>query len=179
MTSRLLLALALLMNLAIPAQATDAPRDELITFRVKDQFDALHTDARYRRIPLLALWGDRTGSAFMNDWNSILCDSLVGELCGYRLRTVQVAHVKGAPFFVKGKVKGVIRDRGKAPVLMDWGGEFRKAYACREDHCNLLLFDRESQLVATWTVTGVDAALLAEILAAVRGVVAQRRTPSR
>jgi len=178
-TARLLLALALLVNLTVPAPAANAPHDELITFRIKDQFDALHTDARYRWMPLLALWGDRAGSTYLNDWNTVVCDSLAGELRGYRLRKVQVAHVKGAPFFVKGKVKGVIRDRGKAPVLMDWAGEFSRAYACRGDHCNVLLFDRESRLVATWTATGVDAALLAEILAVARRVVAQRRTPSR
>lgn len=179
MTARLLFVLAIGSVLAAAAPAADAPRGDLLVFRIKDQFDALHTDARYRRLPLLALWGDRTGSDFVNDWNTVLCDSLARELRGYRLRTVQVAHVKGTPFFVKGKVKRVFRDRDDAPVLMDWGGEFREAYACREDHCNVLLFDRESRLAAAWTVTVLDAALLAEILAVARGVVAQRRTSSR
>jgi hypothetical protein len=143
----------------------------LIPFRIKDQHDRLHTDARYRHAPLLVVWGDRKGSEYMAAWTTALADSLARPLARYRIRLLEVAHGKGAPFFVKGKIKGSFRDDGRGPVLMDWDGAFARAYACREDSCNVLLFDGESGFARGWVVAGRDGAELAAILDAARAAI--------
>ncbi|MCP4574271.1 MAG: hypothetical protein GY838_18065 [bacterium] len=165
--------------IATAAIAVEDQRPELIRFRIKDQNDVLYTDARYRNAPLLVFWGDREGIENLGDWSPVLCDSLASELRGYRLRAVDVAHTKGAPFFVKGMIKKRLRAEGNAPVLLDWDGAFAKAYDCRKDQANILLFDRTARLVRIWAVAESDPATKAEILVVVKETVAQRDPPDR
>ena len=153
------------------ADADDANRTEqLISFRIEDQFDRLHTDRRYRGSAVLVSWADRKGSDYLDDWNGALGDSLAAEVRVYRVRLLNVAHVKGAPFFVKGKIKSALRRDHAQPVLMDWGGKFAEAYACTPDHCNLLIFDRSGQLVANYAVTTADSSVITDVVATVRAL---------
>jgi len=144
--------------------------DQLISFRIKDQFDYLHTDGRYRNSVLLITWADRKGSEYLGDWNRALADSLGEEVRTYRLRMLSVAHVKGVPFFIKGKIKNSFKQDTDKPVLLDWGGEFAEAYTCQPDHCNLLIFDRSGLFVASYAVTAVDSSFRAEVVAEVRAL---------
>jgi len=155
------IAIVMLMTTAAGAA------DTLIPFRIQDQFDHLHTHMRYGGRPLLVVWVDRAGNDFREAWTDALGDSLSTELARYRLRELEVAHVKGVPFFVKGKVKGAFGDE---PVLMDWEGEFAAAYRPVADHVNLLLFDAEGDLTRQWAVTAPDSAILGEVLAAARSL---------
>jgi hypothetical protein len=142
----------------------------LITFRLKDQFDRLHTYGRYRRAALLVIWGDRQGSEHLPAWHRVLTDSLADRLAGYHLRLLPVAHTQGAPFFIKGKIKQNFRDRMTAPVLLDWDGEFRSAYNPVQDRCNLFLFDETGDWVRMWTVSAPDSGSLPDILQDARDV---------
>ncbi|HPF69931.1 MAG TPA: hypothetical protein PLQ13_04595 [Candidatus Krumholzibacteria bacterium] len=159
-----------LLALVLAAAGAAAADPSLIAFRLKDQHDRLHTDARYRGAPLLVLWGDRKGADVMRAWAPALADSFAAEIAGYRLRLVQVAHGKGAPFFVKGKIKGSFRDPDTGPVLMDWDGVFAAAYAPEEDRVNAWLFDRDATLVATWRGAPGDSLPPADLLAAARNL---------
>ena len=160
------LGLTMLLATAVAAAATD-----LIPFRLKDQHDRLQTDARYRGAPLLVLWADRRGADVMDAWAPLLADSLAGPVAGYRLRLLEVAHGKGAPFFVKGKIKGKYRDEQRGPVLMDWSGEFAAAYGPSADRCNVWLFDDAGRLVAGWTGADRDSLPPSDLLPAVRHLV--------
>ena len=161
--------LGLTMLLATAVGAAAAATD-LIPFRIKDQRDRLQTDARYRGAPLLVLWADRKGADVMDAWAPLLADSLAGPIAGYRLRLLEVAHGKGAPFFVKGKIKGKFAAAGRGPVLMDWGGEFAAAYGPVEDRCNVWLFDDEGRLVGAWNGAVGDSLLPAGLVSTVRGL---------
>ncbi len=160
-----ILGLTILLAVALAAAADSTG---LITFRLKDQHDRLHTDARYRQAPLLVLWSDRRGADFMDAWAPLLADSLAAPLTGYRLNLVEVAHGKGAPFFVKGKIKGKFATPGRGPVLMDWDAEFARAYGCAADSCTILLFAPDGGPPARWTVGPVTGTTLGAILAASR-----------
>ena len=166
----LTLAVILVAILLLPsyAGAEDSVATELISFKIKDQFDNLHTDGRYRSSVVLLTWSDRKGSDYSGAWTSALRDSLASDLRSYRLRHIPVAHLKGVPFFIKGKIKGYFSKEPEDWVLMDWGGEFNKAYACSEDNCNVLVFDRNSQLVARWAVSEDDPETLAAMVATLR-----------
>ena len=67
---------------AFAADAAPAAADTLVAFRIKDQFDRLHTDARFRGMPLLVAWGDRAGNDFRKLWSPVLTDSLAEDVAG-------------------------------------------------------------------------------------------------
>lgn len=155
---------------------THAGEDSLISFKIKDQFDRLHTEARYRGAVIVVTWGDRKGSAFMASWGPALKDTLATEIASYRLHHLEVAHVKGVPFFLKGKVKGHFTRDPTAPVLLDWDGDFDQAYDCTADLCNVLVFARDGSMTGRWAVAQLDTSILAEILATIDTQLAGART---
>ncbi|MFH1843030.1 MAG: hypothetical protein ABIF77_07455 [bacterium] len=170
-----LILCALLVAIAIGHATAGSSADALIPFKLKDQFERLHTDARYRRSVLVVTWGDRDAKDYLVPWRTALEDSLAPEIQSYRLRTLGVAHTKGVPFFIKGKLKGVFREQYGWPILLDWDGDFARAFACTEKTCNLLVFDEKGAFVQCWSVTDENPDLLTEIVRVVRGLVAAPR----
>ncbi|MFN2370825.1 MAG: hypothetical protein ABR506_06670 [Candidatus Krumholzibacteriia bacterium] len=162
------LGLTLLVAAAVGAAVAAAAAGDLVPFRLQDQRGRLHTDARYRHAALVVLWGDRRGAPAMDAWTPRLAEALAGPVAGYRLRILEVAHGQGAPFFIKGKIRGKFADPGRGPVLMDWDGLFARTYACVADSCTVLLFDPAGGLLRRWTVAAPDSARLAEVTAAAR-----------
>jgi hypothetical protein len=162
---------------AFAADAAPAAADTLVAFRIKDQFDRLHTDARFRGMPLLVAWGDRAGNDFRKLWSPVLTDSLAEDVAGYRLKVVAAAHAKGVPFFVKGKIKGSFPKDRDQWVLVDWDGVLDAAYAPVPERCNLLLFGRDGRLLRRWDVAEPSPDDVAEVLAAVRAVIDGRAAP--
>ena len=104
----------------------------------------------------------------MEGWSRLLTESLRIELCGNQLRRLDVAHTKGAPFFVKGKIRNRFRENWPAPVLMDWKGKFRQAYNCPDDSCTILLFDAQGGLTRRWAVAAPDSFSAEKIMEATR-----------
>jgi len=174
------LFLCTLFSVFVQDQAVAGPTaDSLIPFKLKDQFETLHTDARYRRAVLVVTWGDRDAKDYLVPWRTVLEDSLTTEIQSYRLRTLGVAHTKGVPFFIRGKLKGVFREQYRWPILLDWDGDFAKAFACTEKSCNLLVFDVEGSFVRCWSVTEENPELLTEIVQVVRELIAAPPAGSR
>ncbi len=115
---------------------------QLIDFRIKDQFDKLHTSGSLQGVVAIVVSGDRKGSGYMGDWVPVLTDTLAAEVNSRRVKIVSHAHLKGVPFFLKKSIRGKFSEDEKNWVLMDWKGEFRQAYDLAEDHCSILVFDR-------------------------------------
>jgi len=163
----LLLASCVLVSLgqAPPGRAQET---ELIEFKIKDQFDRLYTDRRFRGSPLVLVWGDRYGSEFSGLWGNALRDSLATEVRSYRLQIVEVAHLKGVPFFIKGKIKGSFPSDRDDWLLTDWGGAINAAYHCAPDSCNLLIFDAKGKLAQHQTVGAITEPELAATLTSLR-----------
>jgi hypothetical protein len=156
--------LTLIFLFAAPAIGSQA----LIDFEIKDQHGAEHTAARFEGRPLLALWGDRLGNEFMQQWSLLLADSLQVAVDVGRLGRIDVAHAKGAPFFVKGKIKKRFQQQWPRPVLIDWKGKFLQAYECSSDSCTVLLFDTEGRLARRWTTAEPDSSTVLKIMEATR-----------
>lgn|GEM_PF-931506 len=170
----LLLGNLLLILVSAPGIAGDCtPQEELISFKLKDQFDRLHTDGRFRNAVLVVTWGDRRGSEYLENWDPALSDSLAAEIAGYRVRRLRVAHTKGAPFFVKGMIKDKMAKDPDRWTLLDWDGVFDQAYCCVEERANILVFDGGGRLINRWSASEADPVLLEEILAEVRILVAR------
>ena len=49
--------------------------------------------------------GDRKGSSFIEQWSPALEDSLAVQVKNFQVKFIPHAHLKGAPFFIKGAIK--------------------------------------------------------------------------
>ena len=162
----LLLIAVIIVLPGVPCAEETCPT--LIPFTIKDQHGAHHTERRFADSALLAVWADRRGSDFMMKWCSLLTDSLRTEIADAELRRIDLAHTKGAPFFVKGRIRDRFRRDFPDPVLLDWKGIFAKTYACAADSCTILLFDDQGKLARRWTVGDPNPVLSKEITEAAR-----------
>ena len=167
--------LAVVILLLAAQTGAEVSSSTLVPFQLKDQHEALHTEARFSGAPLVVLWGDRQGSKFMKRWSTLLADSLRMEVNGGELRRLDVAHTRGAPFFIKGRIRKAFRRDWPDPVLLDWEGIFAKAYGCPGDSCTIFLFDGQGALTRRWTVTDPDPDRAGSILASVRLVAGSDR----
>jgi hypothetical protein len=83
------------------------------------------------------------------------------------IQIVQVADLRGVPFFVKGFVKKKFPSDKHEWVLMDWKGVFARAYGFEPEKCNMLLFDRTDKLLFQVAAKEVDGTVLEEVLGAI------------
>lgn len=172
-TSVALILLAVGMVSALPAASDSASELEplpLIEFRIKDQFDKLHTNGSLNNMVVVIISGDRKGHEIMKDWSPVLRDSLAIEIQSYRVRIVDHAHAKGAPFFVKGMIKKSFTKKNKDYVLLDWKGVFDKAYDLTEDRLTIVIFDTGGMRRHQVAVEQFDPATLADLLGIIRGL---------
>jgi hypothetical protein len=140
----------------------------LVPFRIEDQFDRVHSEAELHSRPVLLLCGDREGSRYLGSWRDTLRDSLRSEDRPTEVRILEVADLRGVPFFVKGRVKKKFPREKEAWVLLDWKGLFARTYSFQEDRLNIALFDAAGRLVHQCAVRGIDPPELDRLLRRIR-----------
>jgi hypothetical protein len=84
---------------------------------------------------------------------------------------LNVADVRGVPFFLKGMVRGKFPKEPGKWMLLDWKGKFAKAYHCVKDSCNILLFDDDGNLVREFVVAELNEAAMSPVLAGLNELV--------
>jgi len=151
----------------VPATAEVEPAP-LIEFRIKDQFGKLHTSGCFRNSVAILISGDRKGSTFIKEWSPVLADSLAGDMQNFRVKFIPHAHLKGSPFFMKGTIRGKFPKTPDDWVLMDWGGEFNKAYELAADHCTIVVFDRDGLRRIQVAVQEFDQQVFTRLLTGIR-----------
>lgn len=168
-------ALAVLLSFGA-AQATEKEAhtadSTLIPFAMQDQFKQEYSDVTFRDTALLVLVANKGGSKYSRKWSPALRDSLVAWSLESRVNLLGVATMKGVPFFLKGMVKGKLPKDPKEWMLLDWKGDFAKAYECAGDTCHVLIFDRQSLLrhqLAVGVVTPEDMTKIRGLLEEVSG----------
>ncbi len=159
--------LLVFLLLVIPVLAEVEPTP-LIDFRIKDQFGKLHTIGSFRNSVAILVSGDRIGNEYIKEWSPVLSDSLAAEVNGFRVKFIPHAHLKGAPFFMKGSIKGKFSNVPDDWVLMDWGGEFNQAYELMENHCNIVVFDQNGLRRIQVAVQEFDQTVFTRLLAGIR-----------
>ncbi len=142
--------------------AVSAQSYKLIHFELQDQFKKEYTRDDFSGRIVIIVGADRKGSDFSNTWHSALKDSLKNRCMDHDVFIMDVADLRGVPFFAKGMVKKYFMD--EAPCLMDWKGTFARHYLFEKDAVNLLIFDKESELVWKQAVTEMNKNLLNELL---------------
>ena len=164
---------AILMMMCLSAMGpTNAAADpapvSLVDFRIKDQFDKLHTAGYYRHSVVVLVTGDRKGSDYIEQWAAALHDSVVGLVDSYRVKFLPAAHLKGVPFFIKSTIKSKFPKEKEKWTLMDYGGVFKKAYDLPDDMCSVVVFDRRGIRRLQKSVTDFEPIVQAELLAEIR-----------
>ncbi len=164
----LALGVWLLMVLASGQSLADTADQNLVKFRIKDQFDKLHTSGYYQNAVVVLVTGDRKGSDYIPQWAPALNDSVSSLVNSYRVKFLPVAHLKGVPFFIKSTIKGKFPKEKEKWSLMDYKGLFKKSYDLPDDMCSVLVFDRQGVLRLKKSVTDFDQHVQTEILVAIR-----------
>ena len=171
-----LLVVLLLAGMGEPVPAAEGPEPSpeplpLIDFRIKDQMGKLHTSGYFRNSVVVLVSGDKKGSTFIGEWSPVLADSLAAEIKNFRVKFLPHAHLEGVPFFMKCSIRNKFSDDPGEWVLMDWDGEFRKAYDLAEDHCSIVVFDARGARRIQVAVQEFDAMVFHQTLTGIRALV--------
>lgn len=151
-----------------------AQKAGLIEFEMKDQFDSLYShEALLDRVVIL-IGSDKDGSPFNNEWGKALHDSLQPHPAFELIRFLPVADLRGAPFFMKRFVKSHFPKEKERWVLMDWGGNFAKTYRFSAKMSNIIIFDRNGELIYQTAVRELHPETLAAMLQMLRKVLEEQ-----
>lgn len=139
---RLILALLLASALPLAAQApATLPR-----FAIKDQFNRQLTHDSLAGTPVLILVANRQGTDAMFRWFQALSAAAVAAATPGGLRILMTADTKGAPFFVKGAIKGRMPKDSLQPVLLDYSGALARAIRGSRDTLVAALYGPDGTL---------------------------------
>lgn len=145
-----------------------------VAFDLPDQFDRVHNAAELRGKAAVIFGTDRKGSKFGGAWAEALRESLPHRVSSEAVAWVDIANLRGVPFFMKGSVKKKFPSERKNWVLLDWKGTFAKAYGLEKDVCNILLLDRDGRLLLQTGQTDVDPEVVSELSRAIEQLVAHQ-----
>ena len=152
--------------------AAETPPCDVLLFdaTVEDQFESDRSTAELHDTIAVVVWSDRKASEWAASWAELLADGLRGQIEGDLVELRAWAHTKGAPFFVKGRIRGSFPEQRAAWAFLDWDGRWKEHYDPREDHVTAYVFDRAGCLVARETGTEADAAAVARLVRAAQEI---------
>ena len=160
MRLHLFLALAAAAPLAAQAPAT------LPAFQVEDQFKRKHTEQEWAGAPGVFLVTNREGRTSLMRWYQAFLGSAPAGT-----RVAMAADTKGAPFFVKGAIRGSMPKDTLLPILIDYSGKLARPLR-GTDTLAAVYYGADGRLIARRPLpTGTepapdDAALVTELLGA-------------
>ena len=146
---------ALCMAAMLIAMPVIGQETTLIEFEIEDQFKKKHTDAEYRGSVLVLVAAGRKGSEYTGAWQEAVIDTLATATEADGPIFLGYADTRGAPFFVKGMIRGSFSQDPASPSLIDWKGTLAEAYQTDPDVATLLLFGRDGRLVTRVSGTAV------------------------
>jgi len=140
-------ALSAIFVALLVASPTFGEVQELLDFEIKDQFENVHRGSDVAGSIVVLIGADRAGSQFTQAWSKAVRDALSGHP-----RYVEIAHLahadlRGAPFFIKGFLRGKFPQDPDRWTLMDWKGVIPKAYDFASKSANVLVFAPDGALV--------------------------------
>ena len=169
----------MLITLALSSLSAQSKDSRLIEFELKDQFDREYSHLSWAGEILVVIGSDRGGSKFNENWGRSIYLELAKSSTMEQIAFAGVADLRGVPFFLKGFVKGKFPKAEERWVLMDWDGEFAKAYQFEKDHSNILIFNQDKKLVYQTAAREVSEEKLQEIVTEVRELLTNGTTLAR
>lgn len=164
---------SLLIALVILCAASNAlSARALIDFEIEDQFQEKHDRESLLGKPFFLVCSDRDGKVYNRMWGPAIRDSLSARGIVEEIGHLGLADLRGVPFFLKGFVRGKFPKEDVGPILMDWKGQFPKAYDFMPGDCNILVFDADGELRLRHHGKEPDEAGLARVLDAIQAALA-------
>ncbi|MBT8395597.1 MAG: hypothetical protein HKO65_00460 [Gemmatimonadetes bacterium] len=160
---------AFLFSLLVPMSAT-AQAETLVPFEIKDQHDRVHRDTDFSGKVVILTGSDGEGSQFNGLWVSAIREALEADPRFETVTFLDVADVRGVPFFLKGTVKGRFPSAEEDWVLMDWGGFFAKTYGFEPKSTNMAVFGEDGRLACRAHGREVDPEVLDRVVTKIREV---------
>jgi hypothetical protein len=146
---------------------------KLIHFRIKDQFNRPHDESEFAGKTVLIFNADKKGSQYQGRWVKAVRDSLANRGALDEVQFMEVADLRGVPFFVKRTVKKKFPKDKEKWVLMDWKGRFAKAYEFEADQCSILLIGPDGKLVSRTSGSEVDEQVVLGLLERIKMIRSQ------
>ncbi len=157
------MTVVMVLAVAGGCSAAAASPDHLVPFSIEDQFKQTHTEAEFTGQATALVWCDRASRKVSASWADSLEAAFARALPPAAWQVRIVAHTKGAPFFVKGKIRGSFSRDPDRWALLDWKGGIRATYDPPPDMITILLFGPEGGLLGRWSALEVDTDQVAEI----------------
>lgn len=128
-------------------------------FELPDQHGRLHQCIFPKTNFTVVTVADRKGAKQVESWVRPLW-----ERYGERIDLEGVADVSAVPRLLRGWVTGRLKKAASHPVLLDWTGAVCRQFAYRPGQVNVLLLDREGNILMRWVGPAHDQAV-AELFA--------------
>lgn len=136
----------LMLLFVLPYGSTIAAEQSLIEYSLKDQFNNRHTQQQALGKVVLIIGSDGEGSEFNDGWGTAINQAVADHPSYSQLHQLPYADLRGVPFFAKGYVRGMMPEAPENWVLMDWKGNFAKAYEFQPGATNILIFGTDTRL---------------------------------
>lgn len=167
----------LLLALTLAPCAVWAQADRLVPFSIEDQFKQVHTASELAGQAVALVWYDRSsrdaGAVWADSLTAVFARSLPTDRWQVRL----AAHTKGAPFFVKGKIRGSFSKDPERWALLDWKGTLREAYDPPPDRVTVMVFTPDGRLAAKRSVLAFDSRVAVELARTAVAALAPAESP--
>lgn len=128
------------------AGAIFAQDSTLIKFNMEDQYKQEYCHDQFLGKVLIVLGSDREGSQYNEAWGRMIHDSLRSSELEDSVTFVAVANLEGVPRLLRGFVRRKFPKNGHRSILLDWKGEFAKAYQYQDGCTNIQLFNRKGEI---------------------------------
>jgi hypothetical protein len=151
----LILGVALLVGLPgnageCPASITSAPP----CLELRDQFDnPQKLSFPAASLTVLAI-ADKQGSEHIAGWVAPL-----RQRFGERIDIRGIADLSGVPGPLRGFVRRKFRRSQVYPVMLDWSGEAARTFACSPGRANIVVLDRQGQILQRCSGPANDGAI--------------------
>ena len=127
-------------------------------FTLKDQFgNELSFKFPREKITIFA-FADKNGSEQLETWIRPLAEKYSAKYAD-KLDIQGIAELSSVPGIAKGVVRNIIKKKSERPVMLDWNGEVSKSYSYQKDQANIVLVDRQGNIIARETGAADDDGL--------------------
>ncbi len=133
---------------------------QLIPFELEDQFGKTLKAEDLKGRVVLVIAADGSASDFTGAWSASLGDAIVRLGLEDQVEVLGLADLRGVPAFMRERVRGSFSTDPQDATLLDWKGDFAKAYDFEKSHCNLLLFAADGAIAQQAAVRELDDGVL-------------------
>ena len=148
--------IALVFNLSLFGAANSPRADNLVNnpkaaaFALKDQFGNEFSFKFPREKVTIFAFADKNGSEQLEEWIRPLIERYSAKDAD-KIEIAGIAELSSVPGIAKGVVRNLIRKKSERPVMLDWNGDVSKSYNYEKDKANLVLVDRQGNIIARET----------------------------